>query len=100
MLSVKRELLVTLCNLHAVGLEFEPEMSELRAILDKPVCTTPAGLPCPGDGVSECKKCPGKVVGRHTMRSVMVAVEASVGYICLTSDQCAALAQALNGAEQ
>ena len=39
MLSVElRELLVRLCNLHAVGFEdIEPEMKELRAILNNPV---------------------------------------------------------------
>ena len=38
MLSVERELLVRLCNLNAVGLEdIEPEMKELRALLDEPV---------------------------------------------------------------
>ena len=39
MLSVERELLVRLCNLNAVGLEdIEPEMKELRALLDKQSC--------------------------------------------------------------
>lgn len=38
MLSVERKLLVRLCNLNAVGLEdIEPEMKELRALLDQPV---------------------------------------------------------------
>ena len=39
MLSVERELLVRLCNLNAVGWEdIEPEMKELRALLDKQSC--------------------------------------------------------------
>lgn len=38
MLSVERKLLVRLCNLNAVGWEdIEPEMKELRALLDQPV---------------------------------------------------------------
>ena len=39
MLSVERKLLVRLCNLNAVGWEdIEPEMKELRALLDKQSC--------------------------------------------------------------
>lgn len=32
-------------------------VDELRALLDAPVCKTPSGSACPGDGVGSCNKC-------------------------------------------
>ncbi|WP_234452359.1 hypothetical protein [Pseudomonas sp. MF6751] len=35
-----------------------PAATKLRALLDAPICKTPSGAECHGDGVGPCKKCP------------------------------------------
>ena len=52
--------------------------------------------PC-ADGTLLYAEQPEPVAVVHTMKSIMEAVEASKVYTVLTSDQCHALAQALNG---
>lgn len=88
--------------------------AELRALLDSDrrpegCCCPPKGYPglwaaamCPvHQGLRSLKlgTQPAPVAVKHTMRSIMEAVECSSEFTVLTSNQCAALAAALNAKE-
>jgi hypothetical protein len=68
MLSVERKLLERVVDnryreKEQISIARHEALWELRALLDEPVCNTDKGEPCPGDGVSACKKCPAQHQG-------------------------------------